>query len=68
MSEIFIDPSEEPMAFIDIPLPEAIHIPTGGCKVCGCPPDKMPMVNRGTGWCSELHRKELTEENPDGRQ
>lgn len=31
----------------------------GACKICGCPPDEMPMVNRGTGWCSENHRKEL---------
>lgn len=30
----------------------------GSCKTCGCPPSKMPMVNRGTGWCSETCRKE----------
>lgn len=34
----------------------------GHCKICGCPPDKMPMVNRGTGWCSENHRKQLANE------
>jgi hypothetical protein len=33
----------------------------GSCRNCGCPPDQMPMVNRGTGWCSELCRKELAE-------
>lgn len=32
--------------------------PLGGCKTCGCPPENMPMVNRGTGWCCENHRKE----------
>lgn len=32
--------------------------PPGYCKICGCPPEAMPMVNRGTGWCSEAHRKE----------
>lgn len=30
----------------------------GNCLTCGCPPDKMPMINRGTGWCCENHRKE----------
>jgi hypothetical protein len=45
---------------VNIPLPEPIK---GSCKVCGCPPDRMPMVFRGTGWCSENHRKELDKEN-----
>lgn len=40
--------------------------PLGGCKTCGCPPENMPMVNRGTGWCSEEHRKEqLARSNKD---
>lgn len=40
--------------------------PLGGCKTCGCPPENMPMVNRGTGWCSEAHRKEqLARSNKD---
>lgn len=38
----------------------------GRCKTCGCPPENMPMVNRGTGWCSEAHRKEqLARSNKD---
>lgn len=31
----------------------------GACRICGCPPNEMPMVFRGTDWCSENHRKEL---------
>lgn len=37
---------------------EPPFVPEGGCETCGCPPEKMPMVNRGTGWCCEKHRKE----------
>jgi len=50
------DEDLEPEPIVDIPLPES---PPGHCQLCGCPPDKMPMVFRGTGWCSENHRKEL---------
>lgn len=29
----------------------------GNCKVCGCPPERTPMIFRGTGWCCENHHK-----------
>lgn len=58
---------------IDIPMPEVVEftgwgwplpVPHGGCNLCACPPESMPMVFRGTGSCSENHRKaQLTMEN-----
>lgn len=31
--------------------------PKGSCKTCGCLVDQMPMIFRGTGWCSDRCRK-----------
>ena len=46
------------------PLP----VPPGGCRLCACPPESMPMIFRGTGWCSDSHRKYLiAQSNNEGR-
>lgn len=33
-------------------------VASGNCRSCDCPPEAMPMINRGTGWCCEKHRKD----------
>jgi hypothetical protein len=40
----------------------------GCCRTCGCPEDQMPMVFRGTGWCSENHHKQQQEDDDAERE